>query len=54
MISALTGIRGDDDLVRSTDVVSPEGKTFIKTLKAGDQVMLTYTESVAVSVDPSR
>jgi hypothetical protein len=46
--------RGDDDLVRSTDVVSPEGKAFIKTLKAGDQVMLTYTESVAVSVDPTR
>jgi hypothetical protein len=46
--------RGDDDLVRSTDVLSPEGKAFIKTLKAGDQVMLTYTESVAVSVDPTK
>jgi hypothetical protein len=46
--------RGDDNLVRSTNVVSPEGKTFIKTLKAGDQVMLTYAESVAVSVDPAR
>jgi hypothetical protein len=46
--------RGDDDLVRSTDVVSPEGKAFIKTLKSGDKVMLTYTESVAVSVDPTK
>jgi hypothetical protein len=46
--------RGNDDLVRSTDVVSPEGKDFIKNLKAGDKVMLTYTESVAISVDPTK
>ena len=46
--------RGDDDLVRTTDVVSPEGKAFIKNLKAGDKVMLTYTESVAISVDPTK
>jgi hypothetical protein len=46
--------RGNDELVRSTDVVSPEGKAFIKNLKAGDQVLLTYTESVAISVDPTK
>jgi translation elongation factor P/translation initiation factor 5A len=46
--------RGEDDLVRTTNVVSPEGKAFIKNLKAGDQVMLTYTESVAVAVEPTK
>jgi hypothetical protein len=46
--------RGNDDLVRTTDVMSPEGKAFIKNLKAGDQVMLTYTESVAISVTPAK
>jgi hypothetical protein len=46
--------RGNDELVRSTDVLSPEGKAFVKNLKAGDQVLLTYTESVAISVDPAK
>jgi hypothetical protein len=46
--------RGPDDLVRMTDVVSPEGKAFIQKLKVGDKVMLTYTESVAISVDPKK
>ena len=32
--------RGSDDLVRSTDVVSPEGKAFIKNLKAGDVIVI--------------
>jgi translation elongation factor P/translation initiation factor 5A len=46
--------RDADGLVRSTDVVSPEGKAFIKNLKAGDEVMLTYTESVAISVNAAK
>jgi len=46
--------RGNDDLVRTTDVLSPEGKAFIRDLKAGDQVMLTYTESVAIAIDPTK
>jgi hypothetical protein len=31
-------------------VKRPEGKTFIQGLKAGDQVEITYTEAVAISV----
>ena len=46
--------RGQDDLVRTTNVMSPEGKAFIKNLKAGDQVMLTYTESLAIAVEPTK
>jgi hypothetical protein len=45
---------GADNLVRTTDVVRPEGKAFIKNLKAGDVVEITYTESLAVSVEPAK
>ena len=34
-------------------VKSPNMQKFIRTLKAGDNVEVTYTESVAVSVTPS-
>jgi hypothetical protein len=45
---------GPDKLVRSVNIVRPEGKEFIKNLKAGDMVVLTYTESLAVSVEPAK
>jgi len=44
---------GTDKLVRTANVVRPQGKEFIKTLKAGDEVVLTYTESLAISVEPA-
>jgi hypothetical protein len=45
---------GADKLVRTTHVVRPEGIAFIQKLKAGDQVVLTYTESLAISVEPAK
>jgi hypothetical protein len=45
---------GNDNIVRTTDVVRPEGKAFIKQLKPGDEVVISYTESLAVSVEPAK
>jgi hypothetical protein len=42
---------GPDGLVRSVQVKRPEAQKFIGTLKQGDQVELTYTEALAVSVE---
>jgi hypothetical protein len=39
---------------RVVAVQTPEGREFIRTLKKGDQVDLTYTEAVAVEVVPGR
>ena len=46
--------RDPEGLVRNTEVISPEGKAFIKNLKAGDEVMLSYTESLALAVNPAK
>lgn len=43
-----------DNLVRTTNVVRPEGIAFIQKLKAGDHVILTYTESLAIAVEPAK
>jgi hypothetical protein len=45
---------GSDGLARSVPVKSPQGKEFIGKLKAGDEVELTYTEAVALSVEPAK
>ena len=45
---------GSDGLARSVPVSSPQGKEFISKLKAGDEVELTYTEAVALSVEPAK
>jgi hypothetical protein len=45
---------GSDGLARSVPVRSPQGKEFISKLKAGDEVELTYTEAVAMSVEPAK
>jgi hypothetical protein len=37
--------------LRAIRVVRPEGQRFIKGLEPGDQVQITYTEALAVSVD---
>jgi hypothetical protein len=42
-----------DGGARSIAVQSPEAKKFIRTLKPGDLVDVTYTESVAVAVVPA-
>lgn len=43
-----------DGLARSVPVRSPQGKEFISKLKAGDELELTYTEAVALSVEPAK
>jgi hypothetical protein len=43
-----------DGLARSVPVQTPQGKEFISKLKAGDEVELTYTEAVALSVEPAK
>jgi hypothetical protein len=41
-----------DGITRTVAVDSPKGQDFIRKLKKGDAVEITYTESVAVSVEP--
>jgi len=45
--------RRPDGQVRIIGVQSPEMQEFVSTLKRGDQVDVTYTESVAVNVVPA-
>lgn len=45
-----TGPRGDANIVA---IKRPQMREFIKTLKPGDKVDVTYTEAVAVSVEPA-
>jgi hypothetical protein len=44
---------GADGLVRAAHIKDPKGQQFAGTLKQGDQVDLTYTEALAVSVEPA-
>ena len=43
-----------DRLVRSITVTRPEAKAYIAKLKAGDEVIVTYSEAVAVEVKPAK
>jgi hypothetical protein len=45
---------GSDGLARVLPVRSPQGQEFIAGLKVGDEVELTYTEAVAMSVEPAK
>lgn len=45
---------GSDGLARVLPVHTPQGQEFIAKLKAGDEVELTYTEAVAMSVEPAK
>jgi endonuclease YncB( thermonuclease family) len=42
-----------DQLVRKLEVRRPEAQAWIRQLKPGDEVIVTYTESVALSVEPA-
>jgi hypothetical protein len=44
---------GPDSLVRSVTVERPEAQEFIATLKKGDQVEISYTEALAMSIEPA-
>lgn len=52
--SNLVTFSGPDGLVRSITVATPEGREFIKQLKKGDTVVLSFTEAFAVSVEPAK
>lgn len=45
---------GSDGLARSVPILTPQGQEFAGKLKVGDEVELTYTEALAVSVEPSK
>lgn len=45
--------RRQDGLVRTLAVRTPEGQRFIKGLRPGDEVEVTYTEAVAIEVRPA-
>jgi hypothetical protein len=45
---------GEDGLMRTFPVQTPQGQEFVKKLKPGDEVGLTYTEALAVSVEPAK
>ena len=43
---------GSDGISRSLPVKTPQGREFIRKLKVGDEVDVTYTSAVAISVEP--
>jgi hypothetical protein len=45
--------KGPNGMSRTVAVETPEGKQFIDRLKKGDEVEVTYTEALAVSVEPA-
>src|SRR5688572_32608040 len=47
-------VHGSDGLVRVFTVQTPQAKEFIKQLKPGDTVVVTFTEALALSVEPAK
>ena len=45
--------RRDDGLMRTLAIEDPEARAFIRSLKRGDLVQVTYMEAVAVAVRPA-
>jgi hypothetical protein len=43
-----------DKLVRTITVERPESKAYISKLKAGDEVIVTYSEALAIEVKPAQ
>jgi hypothetical protein len=50
----LVNFYGEDGLVRAITVETPQAREFIKQLKPGDTVVVTYTEALAISVEPAK
>jgi len=44
---------GEDGLVRVLEVQNPTAQEFVRGLKEGDKVELTFTEALAISVEPA-
>lgn len=45
---------GADGLVRAITVRTPQAQEFIKQLKPGDNVVVSFTEAIALSVEPAK
>lgn len=45
--------RGPSGMLRSVEVADPKMREFVSGLKKGDQVEVTYSEALAVSVEPA-
>ncbi len=45
---------GPDKRIRTVELETPQAQAFAKKLKAGDEVIVTYSEALAVSVEPVR
>lgn len=43
----------NDGITRTVAVDDPKAKAFIRELKSGDEVQVTYTEAIAVSLQPA-
>ena len=50
----LVSFYGEDGLMRAITIETPQAKEFIKQLKPGDNVVVTFTEAIAVSVEPAK
>jgi len=46
--------KGPAGMTRTVDVTDPSARQFISTLKAGDEVEITYTEALAINVEPKK
>jgi hypothetical protein len=46
-------VLGGDGAVRKVRVQDPQAQAFARGLKAGDEVQLTFTEALAVSISPA-
>jgi hypothetical protein len=44
----------EDGLVRALKVKEPQAQEFIKQLKPGDTVVISFTEAIAISVEPAK
>lgn len=49
----VVSLYGADGLMRVVEVRRPEGQAFVRGLKEGDKVELTFTEALAISVEPA-
>ena len=45
---------GPSRVERTVEVMDPEMRRFLRTLKVGDQVEVTYREALAISVEPAQ
>jgi hypothetical protein len=53
-INNTVDISASDGTVRRIRVVDPKAQEFIRGLRVGDEVQLTFSEALAISVEPAR